>query len=65
MIGYCTRTGDELLFVGDNWAEAHHDVELMDACPGGSDEQGLSPDQQRGHQLPQRDVKAFGVRSGR
>jgi transposase len=24
--------GDELLFVGDDWAEAHHDVELMDAA---------------------------------
>ena len=23
--------GDELLFVGDDWAEDHHDVELMDA----------------------------------
>jgi transposase len=23
--------GDDLLFVGDDWAEAHHDVELMDA----------------------------------
>jgi transposase len=24
--------GDELLFVGDDWAEAHHDVEVMDAA---------------------------------
>jgi hypothetical protein len=23
--------GDRLLFVGDDWAETHHDVELMDA----------------------------------
>lgn len=27
--------GHELLFVGDDWAEAHHDVELMDAAGGG------------------------------
>jgi transposase len=26
------RTGDELLFVGDDWAKTHHDVELMDAA---------------------------------
>ena len=25
-------TGDALLFVGDDWAEDHHDVELMDAA---------------------------------
>ena len=25
------ETGDALLFVGDDWAEDHHDVELMDA----------------------------------
>jgi len=24
------RGGDRLLFVGDDWAEDHHDVELMD-----------------------------------
>jgi transposase len=26
------ETGDALLFVGDDWAEDHHDVELMDAA---------------------------------
>ncbi|MGH3869022.1 MAG: hypothetical protein ACRDQ4_23465 [Pseudonocardiaceae bacterium] len=26
-----TRMGDALLFVGDDGAEAHHDVEVMDA----------------------------------
>jgi transposase len=26
-----STTGDVLLFVGDDWAEGHHDVELMDA----------------------------------
>jgi transposase len=26
-----SETGDALLFVGDDWAEDHHDVELMDA----------------------------------
>ncbi|SDI02506.1 hypothetical protein SAMN05421505_1313 [Sinosporangium album] len=27
-----TETGGALrLFVGDDWAEAHHDIELMDA----------------------------------
>jgi transposase len=26
-----SRTGDAVLFVGDDWAEDHHDVELMDA----------------------------------
>ena len=26
-----SQTGDVLLFVGDDWAEDHHDVELMDA----------------------------------
>jgi hypothetical protein len=25
------RTGDAVLLVGDDWAEDHHDVELMDA----------------------------------
>jgi transposase len=25
------ETGDALLFIGDDWAEEHHDVELMDA----------------------------------
>ncbi|MFD6194801.1 hypothetical protein [Streptomyces sp. NPDC060275] len=25
-------TEDELLFVGDDWAQDHHDVELMDAA---------------------------------
>jgi transposase len=27
-----TGTGEQVLFVGDDWAEAHHDVELMDAA---------------------------------
>ena len=27
-----SETGDTLLFVGDDWAEDHHDVELMDAA---------------------------------
>jgi transposase len=27
-----SETGDALLFVGDDWAEDHHDVELMDAA---------------------------------
>jgi transposase len=27
-----SRKGDELLFVGDDWAEDHHDIELMDAA---------------------------------
>jgi transposase len=26
------RTGERVLFVGDDWAETHHDVELMDAA---------------------------------
>jgi hypothetical protein len=26
------RRGEPLLFVGDDWAEAHHDVEVMDAA---------------------------------
>jgi len=29
------ETGDALLFVGDDWAEDHHDVELMDATGRG------------------------------
>jgi transposase len=28
----CLRNGDLLLFVGDDWAEDHHDVEVMDAA---------------------------------
>jgi transposase len=27
-----SQTGDALLFVGDDWAEDHHDVEVMDAA---------------------------------
>jgi transposase len=27
-----SKTGDAVLFVGDDWAEDHHDVELMDAA---------------------------------
>src|SRR5436190_7349985 len=27
-----TGTGERVLFVGDDWAEHHHDVELMDAA---------------------------------
>lgn len=27
-----TGTGERVLFVGDDWADAHHDVELMDAA---------------------------------
>src|ERR687893_224145 len=30
--GSTTRRGDALLFVGDDWAETHHDVELMDTA---------------------------------
>lgn len=30
-LGLVSRTGDAVLFVGDDWAEDHHDVELMDA----------------------------------
>src|SRR5882762_7864602 len=25
-----TQTGEQVLFVGDDWAEDHHDIELMD-----------------------------------
>jgi hypothetical protein len=27
-----SQTGDALLFVGDEWAEDRHDVEVMDAA---------------------------------
>jgi hypothetical protein len=33
--GWATGTGEGMLLVGDDWAEDHHDVELMD--PGGPD----------------------------
>src|SRR5260370_977173 len=30
-----SRTGERVLFVGDDWAEDHHDVEVMGAAGGG------------------------------
>jgi transposase len=30
-MGVASRTGELVLFVGDDWAEDHHDVEVMDA----------------------------------
>ena len=32
LVVLASRTGERVLFVGDDWAEDHHDVELMDAA---------------------------------